>query len=118
MPTCCLSIMYTFMSQTSTWANRDRGIELVLEKTSAGFWHSLVKDHQKSLFKNQMKTDWQLFMDEDDLDEERKRKCKRLVVCCLFICHCADYWSIGDFMHIRTQLEPGQATAACLISHP
>jgi len=50
--------------EKSTYAIRDRGIEILLEKGDKGWWQQLIKD--KYLYKGHCKIDWDLWRDEDE----------------------------------------------------
>jgi len=56
-------------AEKSSYAVRDRGVEVLLVKAEPGFWLHLLAD--KNLYKNRVKIDWDLWKDEDDDDEKK-----------------------------------------------
>jgi len=45
-------------TKESSWAVKDREVQILLKKSPAGFWKTLLKD--KGAFKDRIKTDWEL----------------------------------------------------------
>jgi hypothetical protein len=48
----------------SSWAAKDRGVEVSLAKAEKGFWERILADEDKGRLKQRIKVDWDLWRDE------------------------------------------------------